>query len=85
MIILQGCDVISHSEDTSVVVDKEQSSSGATYFLAGGQDGENCDNNTGSLNISMHYFLSNESILQKWTERFRTKEKDSFVFHAVNR
>ena len=36
-------------------------------FLAGGPNGENCDNKTGTLNISMHYFLSNESIQQKWT------------------
>ena len=85
MIILWGCDVISHSEDMSVVADKGESSSGTTYFSAGGQDGENCDNKTGSPNISTHYFLSNESIRQKWTERFRTKEKDSFVFHAVHR
>ena len=77
-IVLQGCDVINRSEETSVMADKEDSSSGATYCSAGGPNGENCENKTGTPNISMHYFPSNESIRQKWT-RFVQRHRRGFV------
>ena len=76
MITLQGCDVISRARDTSFMAETKKRRPGKTYCAAGGPGAVNCANKTGTPGITMHYFLKDETLRQKWTRFVRIHRKD---------
>ena len=71
-----GSDVVSGSEDDSVMADKWAKKGAKNYYAAGGPNKVNCSNKTGTPGISMHYFPKKESLRQKWTRFVRLNLKD---------
>ena len=58
------------------MTEKKAKKGGKNYCLAGGHSGINCDNKTGTPNITMHYFPSDEKLRTKWTRFVRIHRKD---------
>ena len=56
---------------------KKAKKGGKNYCSAGGPSGINCDNKTGTPNITMHYFPSDE--------KFNTCKVDTFCAHSSER
>ena len=63
-------------ERTSIKVEKKAKKGGKNYCSAGGPGGINRDNKTGTLNITMHYFLSDKKLRAMWTHFVRIHRKD---------
>ena len=57
-------------------LEKKTKKGGKNYCSAGGPGGTNCDNKTGTPNISMHYFPLDEKLRAKWTRFVRIHRKD---------
>ena len=60
------------------MAEKKAKKGGKNYCTAGGPDGINCDNKTGTPNITMHYFPSDEKFRANWT-RFGRIHRKGFV------
>ena len=65
-------------ESTSIMAEENAKKGGKNYCSAGGSGGINCDNKTGTPNITMHYFPSDEKLRAKWT-RFVRSHRKNFV------
>ena len=64
-------------ESTSIMTEKKAKKGGnKNYCLAGGHGGINCDIKTGTPNITMHFFPSDEKLRAKWTSFVRIHRKD---------
>ena len=75
-ILLQACDVGNTSEDMSVMECKGKGSTSATYCTAENPNMTNCTNRPAMPGISMHYFLKDETLQEKWIRFVRIHRKD---------
>ena len=73
---VSGYDVASGSESMSITAEKKAKKGGKNYCSASGPGGINCDNKTGTPNITMHYFPSDKKLRAKWTRFVRIHRKD---------
>ena len=64
------------SDDSSVMADKAKKKARGNYCVAGGPNMTNCENNSLTPGISMHYFPKNETLWKKWTLFVRVHRKD---------
>ena len=75
-IVLQGRDVGNCSDDSSVMADKAKKKARGNYCVAGGPNMTNCENNSLTPGISMHYFPKDETVRKKWILFVRVHRKD---------
>ena len=71
-------------ESTSIMAEKNAKKGGKNYCSAGGPGRINCDNKTGTPNITMHYFPSDAKLRAKWARFVHIHRKD-FVPHVCVR
>ena len=76
-IVLQGRDVGNCSDDSSVMADKvKKLKKRGNYCVAGGPNMANCENNSLTPGVSMHYFPKDETLRKKWTQFVGVHRKD---------
>ena len=73
---LQGGDAGNCSDDSSVMADQAKKKARGNYCVAGGPNMTNCENNSRTPGISMHYFPKDETLRKKWTLFVRVHRKD---------
>lgn len=71
-----GNDVLGGAKDMSIMADKREKKGGVNYCSAGGPNKTNCSNRTGTPDVSMHYFPSDETLRNKWTRFVCIHRKD---------
>ena len=76
-IVLQGRDVGNRPDDSSVMADKAKKKAKGNYCVAGGPNmTNNCENNSLTPGISMHYFPKDKTLQKKWTLFVKVHRKD---------
>ena len=75
-IVFQSRDVGNCSDDSSVMADKAKKKTRGNYCVAGGPNLTNCENNSLTPGISMHYFPKDETLRKKWTLFVKVHRKD---------
>ena len=75
-IVFQGRDVGNCSDDSSAMADKAKSKKRGNYCVAGGPNMANCENNSLTPGVSMHYFPKDETLRKKWTQFVGVHRKD---------
>ena len=74
--MLQGRDVGNCSDDSSIMADKQKKKTRGNYCVAGGPNMANCENNSLTPGISMHYFPKDETLRTKWIRFVQIHRKD---------
>ena len=75
-IVLQGREVGNCSDDLWVMADKVNNEKTGNYPAASGPNMANCENNSQTPGVSMHYLQKDKTLWKKWTQFVGVHRKD---------